>query len=77
MTRLPDPKLALQWRERLDRIEYSELTVAQFYQLEGYSTPRSICGGESFAAGSFAQMIRYSFPSLSNLVLGIPSIALF
>ena len=38
MTRLPDPQLALQWRERLDRFDQSELTIADFCELEGYST---------------------------------------
>jgi len=38
MTRLPDPRLALQWRERLDRFDQSELTIAEFCELEGYST---------------------------------------
>ena len=37
MARLSDPQLALQWQERLQRFERSELTVAQFCQLEGYS----------------------------------------
>lgn len=37
MARLSDPRLALQWQERLQRFERSELTVAQFCQLEGYS----------------------------------------
>lgn len=38
MARLPDPQLARQWRERLDRFEHSELTVAKFCEVEGYST---------------------------------------
>ena len=38
MTRLPNPQLALQWRERLDRFDHSELTIAEFCELEGYST---------------------------------------
>lgn len=38
MTRLPDPQLALQWRERLARFDQSELTIAEFCELEGYST---------------------------------------
>ena len=38
MTRLPNPQLALQWRERLERFDQSELTVADFCELEGYST---------------------------------------
>jgi hypothetical protein len=38
MTRLPNPLCARQWRERLDRFGQSELTVAEFCELEGYST---------------------------------------
>ena len=38
MTRLPNPQLALQWRERLGRFDQSELTIAQFCRLEGCST---------------------------------------
>jgi hypothetical protein len=38
MTRSPDPHLARQWQQRLERFEQSELTTAQFCQLEGYST---------------------------------------
>jgi hypothetical protein len=38
MARLPDPQLARQWRQRLDRFEHSDLTVAEFYELEGDST---------------------------------------
>lgn len=37
MARLSDPRLAMQWQERLQRFERSELTVAQFCELEGYS----------------------------------------
>ncbi|QDV43816.1 hypothetical protein Enr13x_36760 [Stieleria neptunia] len=37
MARLPDPQLARQWRERLDRYEHSGLTVAKFCEVEGYS----------------------------------------
>lgn len=38
MTRFPNPQCALQWRERLGRFDQSELTVAEFCELEGYST---------------------------------------
>jgi len=38
MTRLPNPQLALQWRERLGRFDQSELTIAEFCRLEGCST---------------------------------------
>jgi len=38
MSRYPDPQLARQWRERLDRFDRSEWTVAEFCQREGYST---------------------------------------
>ena len=38
MARLPDPKLARQWRQRLDRFEHSDFTVAEFCESEGYST---------------------------------------
>lgn len=38
MTRSPDPQLTRDWRARLDRFDQSELTVAKFCQLEGYST---------------------------------------
>jgi len=38
MSRLPDPHLAQQWQQRLERFDQSELTIAQFCQLEGYST---------------------------------------
>ena len=38
MARLPNPQLAEQWRERLDRFDHSELTIAEFCELEGYST---------------------------------------
>lgn len=35
--RVPDPQLAQQWRDRLRRFDHSELTVAEFCRLEGYS----------------------------------------
>lgn len=38
MPRFANPHVALQWRERLDRFDQSELTIADFCQLEGYST---------------------------------------
>jgi hypothetical protein len=38
MARLPNPQLAQQWRERLERFDHSELTIAEFCELEGYST---------------------------------------
>ena len=38
MTRFPNLQLALQWRGRLDRFDQSELTIAEFCELEGYST---------------------------------------
>lgn len=38
MARSPDPQLAQRWRARLDRFEQSQLTVADFCELEGYST---------------------------------------
>ena len=38
MARLPNPQLALQWRERLERFDHSELTIAEFCDLEGCST---------------------------------------
>ena len=38
MARLPDPQLARQWRERLDRFEHSDLTVEKSCEFEGYST---------------------------------------
>jgi len=37
MSRFPNPRLAQQWRERLDRFDDSELTIAEFCELEGYS----------------------------------------
>lgn len=53
MVRLPDPQLARQWRQRLDRFEHSDLTVAEFCEVEGYSTAsfyqwrRKLCDGKS------------------------------
>lgn len=53
MARLPDPQLARQWRQRLDRFEHSDLTVAEFCEVEGYSTAsfyqwrRKLCDGKS------------------------------
>jgi len=38
MARLPAPQLALKWRERIERFDQSDLTIAQFCRLEGYST---------------------------------------
>ncbi|MCA9135746.1 MAG: hypothetical protein KDB00_03280 [Planctomycetales bacterium] len=38
MSRSPDPQLARDWKERLDRFERSELTIAEFCRTEGYST---------------------------------------
>jgi hypothetical protein len=37
MTRFPNPQLARQWQERLGRFDHSNLTVAEFCKLEGYS----------------------------------------
>ena len=39
MTRFPDPLLAQRWRERLERFAVSDLTIAEFCRLEGYSQP--------------------------------------
>lgn len=38
MARMRNPQLARQWRERLDRFDQSDLTIAEFCQLEGFST---------------------------------------
>lgn len=38
MTRFPNPQLARQWQQRLERFADSDLTIAEFCQLEGYST---------------------------------------
>jgi len=38
MSRFPDPRLARDWHERLDRFECSDLTIAEFCEVEGYST---------------------------------------
>ncbi len=38
MARLPNPQLAQQWRERLERFDHSGLTIAEFCELEDYST---------------------------------------
>lgn len=35
--RFPNPQLARQWQDRLDRFDDSGLTVAEFCDLEGYS----------------------------------------
>ena len=37
MPRTSRPEIARQWRDRIRRFEHSELTVAEFCQLEGYS----------------------------------------
>lgn len=37
MSKVPDPQLAQQWRDRLRRFDQSELTVAEFCRLEEYS----------------------------------------
>ncbi len=37
MTRLPDPQLAQKWQKRLERFAKSDLTIAEFCQLDGYS----------------------------------------
>src|SRR5690554_3056243 len=37
MARFPNPQLAQQWRQRLDRFAESDLTIAEFCQLEGVS----------------------------------------
>lgn len=37
VSRPPSPELARQWHDRLRRFELSQLTVADFCQLEGYS----------------------------------------
>lgn len=37
MSRFPNPLLAQQWRQRLERFEHSDLTIAEFCELEGYS----------------------------------------
>ena len=37
MTRLPNPRLAQQWRQRLEQFDQSELSIAAFCELEGYS----------------------------------------
>lgn len=37
MAQFPNPQLAQQWRKRLERFDLSDLTIADFCQLEGYS----------------------------------------
>ena len=37
MPRLPDPKLAALWGTRLERFEHSQLTVAEFCEVESVS----------------------------------------
>ena len=37
MTRSANPKLALQWRQRIDRFDQSQWTVAELCRLEGFS----------------------------------------
>lgn len=37
MPRLPDPELLTAWQERLARFEHSELTVAEFCEVENVS----------------------------------------
>jgi len=37
VSRIPNPELARQWRDRLGRFEQAKLTVAEFCQLEGVS----------------------------------------
>lgn len=37
MTRFANPQLALQWHQRIKRFAQSELTVADFCRLEGFS----------------------------------------
>jgi hypothetical protein len=38
MAQFPNVQLAQQWRQRLDRFDQSDLTIAEFCQAEGYST---------------------------------------
>lgn len=37
MNAFPNPELARQWRERLDRFDIAGMTIADFCQTEGYS----------------------------------------
>jgi hypothetical protein len=37
MSQFPNPQLAQQWRDRIERFAQSSLTVAEFCELEGYS----------------------------------------
>ena len=59
MARLPNPRLALDWRERLSRFAQSELTVAAFCDQEGCSTAsfyqwrRKLQAGERPQASAF------------------------
>jgi hypothetical protein len=59
MARLPNPQLARQWRERLERFDLSELTIGEFCELEGYSTAsfyqwrRKLRSGELQTAPAF------------------------
>ena len=59
MARLPNPQLARQWRERLDRFEHSDLTVKKFCEGEGYSTTalyqwrRKLCDEKSSGDPTF------------------------
>lgn len=38
MARFPNPQLARQWQQRLERFANSDLSIAEFCRLEGYST---------------------------------------
>lgn len=59
MARSPNPQLAQQWQERLDRFAESELTVAEFCQLEGYSSAsfyqwrRKLADDQTLAVAAF------------------------
>ncbi len=37
MPHFPNPQLAQQWRDRIERFALSSLTIAEFCELEGYS----------------------------------------
>ena len=59
MAQFRNPQLAQQWRQRLDRFDQCDLTIAEFCQAEGYSTGsfyqwrRRLTDAEHFQAPTF------------------------
>ena len=71
MTRLPNPELALHWRERLSRFDRSDSTIAEFCEREGCSTASFYQWRRKLRAGELSKTPAFVPVDLDSSDLGI------